>query len=65
MIFTATLAAALLSQASAKQFTFCKDDSCKDCPVNIEEAGTGYPNCVVYDSKRTFNNQNFPTLPSG
>ncbi|KAI0126720.1 hypothetical protein BJ170DRAFT_684300 [Xylariales sp. AK1849] len=42
-------------------FTFCKDDTCGDCPVSVTSVGTGYPDCAIYNSADVFGNQGFPT----
>ncbi|KAF7563715.1 hypothetical protein G7046_g414 [Stylonectria norvegica] len=56
---TATLFAAALNGVLADPFGFCKDNTCSDCPVSVATAGTGYPNCVVYNTDDVFANQGF------
>lgn len=46
-------------------FSFCKDNKCGDCPVSVTNVGTGFPNCVVYNSEDVFANQNFPGSVGG
>ncbi|RYP61000.1 hypothetical protein DL771_010285 [Monosporascus sp. 5C6A] len=47
-------------------FKFCKDNTCGDCPVQVTDAGTGYPNCVVYSTDDVFGNQEgFPGSDGG
>ncbi|KAH8892268.1 hypothetical protein GQ53DRAFT_596485, partial [Thozetella sp. PMI_491] len=51
--------------ASMNPFSFCKDDQCGDCPVSVTSAGTGFPNCVTYNSDDVFKNQGFPGAAGG
>ena len=51
--------------AADEPFSFCKDNSCNDCPVNIASAGTGYPACVTYNSDDVFKNQDYPGSAGG
>ncbi|KAF2723499.1 hypothetical protein K431DRAFT_292537 [Polychaeton citri CBS 116435] len=37
-------------------FNLCTGDNCENCPVSLASAGTGYPNCVVYNSQDVFPN---------
>lgn len=46
--------------AQDEPFTFCKDDTCGDCPVTVTSVGTGYPDCAIYNSADVFGNQGFP-----
>jgi hypothetical protein len=38
-------------------FTFCADNKCGNCPVQVTDAGTGYPNCVIYSTDDVFGGQ--------
>ncbi|CAM1509817.1 Fc.00g001520.m01.CDS01 [Cosmosporella sp. VM-42] len=64
MSFQATLSAAAFAAAlqgvfaDDPPFTFCKDNTCGDCPVSITSTG-GYPDFVVYNSADIFTNQGF------
>ncbi|KAI0112521.1 hypothetical protein GGR51DRAFT_557103 [Nemania sp. FL0031] len=49
-----------LYATAADPFTFCKDDTCGDCPVSVTSVGTGFPDCAIYNSKDVFSNQGFP-----
>ena len=52
--------------AASGPFKFCKENQCGDCPVQVTDAGLGYPNCVVYDTKDVFGNQEgFPGSDAG
>jgi len=46
-------------------YKMCKDNKCQNCPVELTNAGTGYPNCVVYDSDNVFYNQDFEGTDGG
>lgn len=65
------VAAALYFQAahaSEKPISFCTKGGCEEdnCPVALATAGTGYPNCVIYDSKDLFSGGlGFPTSDNG
>ncbi|KAI4593020.1 hypothetical protein KJ359_010274 [Pestalotiopsis sp. 9143b] len=60
---TAALAAQLV-QASGP-FKFCSVDTCDTCPVQVLDAGTGYPNCVIYRTDDVFGgNDDFADLGS-
>ena len=45
--------------ASEKPISFCTKGGCEEdnCPVALATAGTGYPNCVIYDSKDLFSQE--------
>ncbi|PLB41873.1 uncharacterized protein BDW47DRAFT_122318 [Aspergillus candidus] len=45
--------------ASEKPISFCTKGGCEEdnCPVALATAGTGYPNCVIYDSKDLFSSE--------
>ncbi|CAJ2513932.1 Uu.00g020510.m01.CDS01 [Anthostomella pinea] len=38
-------------------FKFCGDNECGSCSVQVTDAGTGYPNCVVYSTQDVFGGQ--------
>ncbi|KAH8898666.1 hypothetical protein GQ53DRAFT_358246 [Thozetella sp. PMI_491] len=61
MLDTRILAVALgvTSLAAAQSMSWCKDEKCGDCPSGITSAGTGYPQCVVYDTETVFGGQGF------
>jgi hypothetical protein len=59
------LLARTVSAASDEPFSFCTDNKCEQCPVNIASAGKGYPACVVYNSDDVFKNQDFPGSEGG
>ncbi|KAI1263633.1 hypothetical protein F5Y18DRAFT_393599 [Xylariaceae sp. FL1019] len=42
-------------------FKLCNDNKCGDCPIQVTDAGTGFPNCVVYSTESVFGNQ--PDIP--
>lgn len=64
VVLAATAIAARLALASGP-FKFCTDDVCKTCPVQVSDAGTGYPNCVVYKTTDVFGgNDDFDGLGS-
>ncbi|OAQ64465.1 hypothetical protein VFPPC_05734 [Pochonia chlamydosporia 170] len=46
-------------------FAFCTDNKCEKCPVSVTSDGTGYPNCVVYESKDIFPGQGFTGSKGG
>ncbi|KAI0020346.1 hypothetical protein F4780DRAFT_791994 [Xylariomycetidae sp. FL0641] len=54
-----TAAARLATANDIHPFKFCTDDQCGDCPVSITSAGTGYPNCVIYNTADVFANYGF------
>ena len=62
---SATAFAAALRGAFADPFAFCKDNTCGDCPVSVTNTGTGFPNCVVYNTADIFTNQGFGGSPGG
>ncbi|KAK4040839.1 hypothetical protein C8A01DRAFT_35114 [Parachaetomium inaequale] len=49
----------------ADVYKMCKDNKCQDCPVGLTNAGTGYPNCVTYDSDTVFFNSDYPGSGGG
>lgn len=58
----ACLCSVLVTHVAAQDpFTFCKDDTCGDCPVSVTSIGTGYPDCAIYNSEDVFGNQGFPS----
>ena len=71
MSLKSTLAATVLAGAfggvfgADEPFSFCKDNTCGDCPVSVTSAGTGYPKCVVYNSDDIFANQGFDGTDGG
>lgn len=46
-------------------FSFCTDGNCGDCPVSVASAGTGFPECVVYNSEDFFGGSDFATADGG
>lgn len=57
----ALVSSVLVTHVAAQDpFTFCKDDTCGDCPVSVTSIGTGFPDCAIYNSKDVFGNQGFP-----
>ncbi|KAH6641071.1 hypothetical protein F5144DRAFT_481645 [Chaetomium tenue] len=54
-----------LPLAKANVYKMCKDNHCDDCPVGITNAGSGYPDCVTYDSETVFYNSDFPGSDGG
>lgn len=45
---------AAFSKAAESAFDMCTAGTCEDCPVSLTSAGTGYPNCVIYNSADIF-----------
>jgi len=69
LVASSLAAAALFGAAAADDgqgpIQFCHDKSCQDCPVSLTVEGTGYPECVVYDSDQIFGNGDFAESDSG
>ncbi|KAH6626515.1 hypothetical protein B0J18DRAFT_425017 [Chaetomium sp. MPI-SDFR-AT-0129] len=59
------LLALALHSVNAGTYKMCKDNTCNDCPVGITNAGTGYPDCVTYDTESVLFNQGFSGTPGG
>jgi hypothetical protein len=38
-------------------FYMCTESKCETCPLAISSTGTGYPDCVIYNSEDVFANQ--------
>jgi len=51
--------------AADEPFSFCKDAQCGDCPVSVASAGSGFPECVVYNSADFFTGGDFPSSDGG
>ncbi|KAK3301862.1 uncharacterized protein B0T15DRAFT_544888 [Chaetomium strumarium] len=65
-LFTAlVLGGSLQPVIAADVYKMCKDNKCQNCSVGITNAGTGYPNCVTYDSDTVFFNQDIPGSEGG
>ncbi|KAM7212420.1 hypothetical protein V8F06_012189 [Rhypophila decipiens] len=50
----AFLSGGALVQAQEDVFKFCPESTCGDCPVGLTSQGTGFPNCVIYNSDDIF-----------
>ncbi|KAK4207877.1 hypothetical protein QBC37DRAFT_444238 [Rhypophila decipiens] len=50
----AFLSGVALVQAQEDVFKFCPESTCGDCPVGLTSQGTGFPNCVIYNSDDVF-----------
>ncbi len=62
------LSAALIGVAKAQHgdiFKFCTEGKCEECPVGLNNAGTGFPNCVIYNSKDVFSGLDFKESEGG
>jgi len=46
-------------------FYMCTDDKCESCPSAVSSTGTGYPDCVVYNSEDVFANQGYEGSEGG
>jgi hypothetical protein len=46
-------------------FYMCTDNKCETCPSAISSTGTGYPNCVIYNSEDVFANQGYEGSEGG
>ncbi|KAI0470803.1 hypothetical protein GGR56DRAFT_657719 [Xylariaceae sp. FL0804] len=65
LLVAVSVLAIRLAMASGP-FEFCTDNECGNCPVQVTDAGTGYPNCVVYSTEDVFGQQTtFQGSPSG
>ncbi|TPX19024.1 uncharacterized protein E0L32_011268 [Thyridium curvatum] len=64
---TAAMAALVLQTVSAATdtFNFCTESKCSKCPVQLGSRGTGFPKCVVYQSKNIFPGQGFSGSKGG
>lgn len=51
--------------ADGEPFSFCTDGKCDDCPVSVSSAGTGFPECVVYNSEDFFGGGDFDAADGG
>lgn len=55
-----SIIAGLTSVAVAKDpFYMCTDNKCEQCPSSVASSGTGYPDCVIYNSEDVFAHQGF------
>lgn len=65
--FNLAMSAALAAQLvhASGPFKFCSTNTCDTCPVQVLDAGTGWPNCVVYRTDDVFGgNDDFAGLGS-
>ncbi|THY95088.1 hypothetical protein D6C92_04571 [Aureobasidium pullulans] len=46
-------------------FSLCTAGGCDDCPQTVTSGGTGYPQCVVYDSATVFASGNLAAAETG
>lgn len=46
-------------------FYMCTENTCQDCPSSVASTGTGYPNCVVYNSQDVFADQGYNGTTGG
>ena len=46
-------------------FYMCTDTKCEACPSAISSTGTGYPDCVIYNSEDVFANQGYEGSKGG
>ncbi|KAI1813549.1 hypothetical protein GGS20DRAFT_599081 [Poronia punctata] len=53
--------AILLAALRVQAFSFCNEDKCDNCPVDVTSEGTGYPDCAIYSVNDVFGNQGFDT----
>ncbi|KAJ4293570.1 hypothetical protein N0V90_008853 [Kalmusia sp. IMI 367209] len=61
-----SLLAGLASVAVAQDpFYMCTDNKCEDCPSSIASSGTGFPNCVIYNSQDVFAQQGYEGTDGG
>ncbi|KAI0141783.1 hypothetical protein GGR57DRAFT_398951 [Xylariaceae sp. FL1272] len=58
---TIFFALAVRPGGASDPFKLCNDNKCGDCPIQVTDAGTGFPNCVVYSTESVFGNQ--PDIP--
>jgi hypothetical protein len=56
------LASAVVAQ---DPFYMCTDTKCESCPSSVSSSGTGYPDCVVYNSEDVFANQGYEGSEGG
>ncbi|KAK4501093.1 hypothetical protein PRZ48_006899 [Zasmidium cellare] len=60
------VALSILNKATAvPNFSFCTNEPCTNCPVSVSSEGTGYPECVIYNSENVFGNQGFSGSEGG
>ncbi|KAK7949440.1 hypothetical protein PG988_016079 [Apiospora saccharicola] len=48
----------------AEDYNMCRDDKCGDCPVSLASLGTGFPDCIIYNTEDVFGGQDFPPSDS-
>jgi hypothetical protein len=46
-------------------FCMCTESKCETCPSAISSTGTGYPDCVIYNSEDVFANQGYQGSQGG
>lgn len=46
-------------------FKLCVDQPCESCPVSIDNEGSGYPACVVYNTADVFTDEGFNGTDGG
>jgi hypothetical protein len=46
-------------------FYICTESKCETCPSAISSTGTGYPDCVIYNSEDVFANQGYQGSQGG
>jgi hypothetical protein len=46
-------------------FYMCTESKCETCPSAISSTGTGYPDCVIYNSEDVFANQGYQGSQGG
>ena len=46
-------------------FYMCTESTCQNCPSSVASTGTGYPNCVIYNSEDVFANQGYDGATGG
>ncbi|KAK8124270.1 uncharacterized protein PG998_000029 [Apiospora kogelbergensis] len=59
-LLAAVVAFMVVENVLAEDYSMCRDEGCGDCPVTLASLGTGYPECIIYNTDDVFGGQDFP-----
>lgn len=63
--YLSVLSSVLSVVVAQDPFYMCTESKCENCPSSISSSGTGYPNCVIYNSQDVFANQGYEGSTGG
>ncbi|KAK6815650.1 hypothetical protein PG987_016654 [Apiospora arundinis] len=59
-LFALAVAFKAIDNVLADDYSMCRDEKCGDCPVTLADLGTGYPECIIYNTEDVFGGLDFP-----